>query len=156
MWRLFLVISLLENVCAEILVEVADMPASTNVLSHLAKSYPARSDYPKTPPYPPPNESIQNLKKWLLDQFATTVFNKSGKFPAMSGPPAHIHLKDGAIPKAKHNPIPVPYHYMEEVKKALWDDVERDIITPVPIGAVPWLLLQRKMRNQEGPWITST
>ena len=24
----------------------------------------------------------------------------------MSTPPVHIHLKDGAIPKAKHNPIP--------------------------------------------------
>ena len=52
----------------------------------------------------------------------------------MSGPPAHIYFKDGAIPKAKHNPIPVPYHYREEVKKALCDDVERDIITAVPIG----------------------
>ena len=52
----------------------------------------------------------------------------------MSGPPAHIHLKDVAIPKAKHNPIPIPYHYREEVKKALWDDVEKGIITPVPIG----------------------
>ena len=91
-------------------------------------------DYPKTPPYPPNNSNIQKLKEWLLDNFATTVFNNSGKFPAMSGPPAHIHLKEGATPKAKHNPIPVPYHYKEEVKKALWDDVKRGIITPVPIG----------------------
>ena len=53
----------------------------------------------------------------------------------MSSSPAHIHLKDGAIPKAKHNPIPVPYHYREEVKKALWDDVERGIINPIPICA---------------------
>ena len=70
-----------------------------------------------------------------MDQFATTVFNKSGKFPAMSGSPAHIHLNDGAIPKTK----PVPYHYRDEVKKALWDDVERGIITPVPIsGGTDW------------------
>ena len=91
-------------------------------------------NYPKTPPYPLTSENIQNLKKWRLDQFATTVFNKSGKFLAMFGPPAHIHLKDGAILKAKHNPIPVPYHNREEVKKALWDDVKRGIITPIPIG----------------------
>ena len=94
-------------------------------------------EYPKTPPYPPTHESIQNLKKWLLDQFATTVFNKSGKFPVMPGSPAHIHFKDGVIPKAKYNPIPVLYHYREEVKKVLWDDVERGIITPVPISAPP-------------------
>ena len=61
-------------------------------------------DYPKTPSYPPISENLKNLKKWLLDRFAITVFNKNGKFQAMSSLPAHIHLKDGAIPKAKHNP----------------------------------------------------
>ena len=83
--------------------------------THPHKTEKLKFDYPKTSPYPLTSENIQNLKKWLLDQFATTVFNKSGKSPAMSSPPAHIHLKDGAIPKAKHNPIPVPYHYSEEV-----------------------------------------
>ena len=91
-------------------------------------------DYPKNPLYPPTSENIQNLKKWLLDQFATTVYNKSGKLPAMSGPPADTHLKDGAITKTKHNPIPVPYHCREEIKMALWNDVKRGIITPVPIS----------------------
>ena len=47
MWRLFLVISSLENVCTYILAEVADMPASTNMLSHPAKSYPTRSTMSK-------------------------------------------------------------------------------------------------------------
>ena len=69
-----------------------------------------------------------------MDRFATTVFNNSGKFPAISSPAAHIHLKEGATPKAKHNPILVPYHYKEEVEKVLWDDVKRGIIAPVPIG----------------------
>ena len=45
-------------------------------------------------------------------------------------PPAHIYLKESATPKAKHNFIPVPYHYKEEVKKALWDDVKRGIGIP--------------------------
>ena len=51
----------------------------------------------------------------------------------MSGPPAHIHLKEGATPKARHNPIPVPFHFKEPVKQALWE-VRRGIITPVVIG----------------------
>ena len=89
---------------------------------------------PKTPPYLPTSDTIQKLKEWVLDQFATTVFNNSVKFPAMSSPPAHIHLKESATPKAKHNPIPVPYYYKEKVKKALWDDVKKGIITPIPIG----------------------
>ena len=68
-----------------------------------------------------------------MDQFATTVFI-SVKFPTMSGPPAHIPLKEGSTPKAKYNPIPVSYPYKEEVRKALWEDAKRSIITPSPIG----------------------
>ena len=98
------------------------------------KTNKPKFDYPKTPPYPPTNESVQNLKKWLLDQFATTVGN-SRQCPPEYCPPANIHLKDGAIPKSKHKPILVPYHYRKEVKKTIWDDVERGIIIPVPIGA---------------------
>ena len=52
--------------------------------------------YPKTPPHPPTSEKIEKLEKWLLDQFATATFNNSRKFPAMSDPPAHIHLKEGS------------------------------------------------------------
>ena len=52
------------------------------------------SNYPRTPPFSPISENVHKLKKWMLERFANTVFNSSGKFPAMSGPPAHIHLKD--------------------------------------------------------------
>ena len=83
---------------------------------------------------PPTSDNIQKLKELLLDQFATTVFDNSGKFLTMSGSSAHIHLKEGAIPKAKHNPISVLNHFKEEVKKALWDDVKSGIVDPVPIG----------------------
>ena len=89
---------------------------------------------PKTPLYLPTSENIQKLKEWLLDQFAATVFDNSGKFPAMSSSPAHIHLKEVATPKAKHNLIPVSYHYKEEVKKAFWDDLKRGLIAHIPIG----------------------
>ena len=81
-----------------------------------------------------PQQNIGKLKSWLLEKFAKTTFNKDGIFTAMSGPVAHIHLKEGAIPKARHNTIPVPFHFMELVKRALWKDVERGIITPVPVG----------------------
>ena len=86
-----------------------------------------KSEHPKNPPFPPTSENIEILK-WLLDQFTTTVFNNSGKFPAIPS------LKEGSIPKAKNNTIPVLYHYKEQVRGALWEDVKRGIITPVPIG----------------------
>ena len=52
----------------------------------------------------------------------------------MSGPAAHIHLKEGEVPKVRHNPIPVPFHFKESVRQALWEDMKRSIITPVPVG----------------------
>ena len=61
------------------------------------------------------------------------TFNKDGIFLVISGPAAHIHLNEGAIPKARHDPIPVPFHFKEPVKQAVWKDVERGILAPVPM-----------------------
>ena len=38
------------------------------------------------------------------------------------------------IPRARHKPIPVPFHLKEATRLGLMKDVERGIITPVPIG----------------------
>ena len=92
---------------------------------------PAKLPYPATP------ENIPKLKEWLLQGFKETAFSKvgtDGLFPHLAGPPAHVHLKSSAIPKACHCPIPVPFHLKTAVKKALDDDVARGIITPVPLG----------------------
>ena len=89
---------------------------------------------PAEPPLPATEENVGKLKEWLLEQFANSAFNNDGRFPAMSAQPAHIHLKEGAVAKARHNPIPVPYHLKEPVRQALMKDVERGILKPVPIG----------------------
>ena len=93
---------------------------------------------PQQIPYPPTIENVPKLKEWLLKAFETTAFNKinkDGKFPfLLAGPPAHIHLKEGAIPKARHNPIPVPFHMKKAVKQAIDEDVKKGIICPVPLG----------------------
>ena len=52
----------------------------------------------------------------------------------MSGSAAQIHLKEGAVPKARDRPIPMPFHFKEPVRQALWEDVKSGIITPVPVG----------------------
>ena len=52
----------------------------------------------------------------------------------MIGPTTHIHLKEGAVPKARHNQIPVHFHFKEPVRQAIWEDVKKGIITPVPFG----------------------
>ena len=89
---------------------------------------------PNLPQNPPTVENIGKIKSWLLENFSKTTFNNDGVFPAMSAQAAHIHLKEGAVPKVRPNPIPVPFHFKEPVRQALWKDVERGIITSVPMG----------------------
>ena len=109
--------------------------ATTGRTRDVSKDLPLR---PQQTPYPPTVENIPKLKKWLVDSFEKTAFSKideDGNFPFMlAGPPAHIHLKEGAVPRARHNPIPVPFHMKEAVKKAIDEDVRKGILRPVPLG----------------------
>ena len=89
---------------------------------------------PQCPPYPPTEENVTKLKEWLLDEFVTTAFNNEGEFPFLSGPDGRIHLREDAVPRARHAPIPVPFHFKEAVKAGLFKDIERGIIAPVPAG----------------------
>ena len=89
--------------------------------------------------YPPLEENIPKLEQYLRDKFRDTAFNRTSPFPAMSVPPAHIHLNENAKPYARHTPIPIPFHWKKEVKESLDRDVERGIIAPVPIGTpIEW------------------
>ena len=114
-------------------------PTHTNIAGIHDTTEPdtSRNQLPERPhkiPFPPTENNVDRLKNWLLEQFSNTAFKNNGAFPPMSGPPAHIHLKEGATPKARHNPIPVPFHLKEPVKQALWEDIRRGIISPVPVG----------------------
>ena len=94
---------------------------------------------PATMPFPPLPENVPKLEEYIKNKFASSAFNRSPPFPIMDAPPAHIHLKANAIPHARHTPIPIPHHWREAVKKGLDEDVEREVICPVPIGApVEW------------------
>ena len=52
-----------------------------------------RPIHSEEPPFPVIKENVENLKKWLLEQFANSAFKTDGQFPAMSGKPAHISRK---------------------------------------------------------------
>ena len=90
-------------------------------------------------PFSATPENVPQFKKYLIEQFASSAFNKSPPFPTMSGPTTHIHLIDNATPQVCHSPIPVPYHWKDQVKAILEEDVEKGIIVPVPYGTpVTW------------------
>ena len=86
---------------------------------------------PTKMPFEPVPENVPKLKKYILDQFASSTFNRSAPFPEMKTPPARIHLKPDAIPYARHTPIPIPHHWKADIKKGLDDDVKKGIIKPV-------------------------
>ena len=85
-------------------------------------------------PFLPTEQNIHRLKNWLLEHFAEIAFKNNGEYPPISGPATCIHLKEGAVPKARHSPVPVPFHLKEPVRQALWEDVKRGIITLVPFS----------------------
>ena len=115
--------------------DTTHVPSNTShVTSDNSPSDRTPPSRPAQIPFPPTQENVPRLEKWLLDAFRSSAFNRAPPFPSMTGPPAHIHLTEGAIPKARHTPIPVPYHFKAAVKAALDADVEKGIISPVPVG----------------------
>ena len=68
-------------------------------------------------PYPETNENVLKLKQYILDQFSLSAFNTSSSFLAMDTTPAYIYLKPDASPYATHTPIPIRYHWKQEIKK---------------------------------------
>ena len=89
---------------------------------------------PDTLPFPASDDNVDQLKGWLMDAFDGTTFYNEGLFPLLCGPSGHIHLRPNASPRARHKPIPVPFHLKEATRLGLMKDVERGIIAPVPIG----------------------
>ena len=85
-------------------------------------------------PFPATIENVDRLKQFILDAFDSSAFNTSAPFPVITGPPGHIHLREGAVPYARHVPIPVPFHLRDATKKGLDSDTERGVIKPVPVG----------------------
>ena len=93
---------------------------------------------PKRPnaiPFTPCIENIPKLRKFLIDSFCDSTFNKSKPFPKLSTPPAHIHLKpDHVVPPPSWWPSAVNENWVEEVRKSIETDVEAGILTRVPFN----------------------
>ena len=97
-----------------------------------------RSGAPAKPhkiPFDPTEDNIPKLKKYLVDVFAQSAFNKSAPFPKLSTPPATIHLKpDHIVPKPAYWPATVAEHWAEEVKTSIEDDVKAGVLLKVPFN----------------------
>ena len=111
---------------------------------------------PKNIPFAPVESSVPQLRKYIVDAFASSALDKSPPLPIMKTKKGHIHLQPNAVPYAVHSPIPVPHHEKAIIKALLDLYVERGIIIPVPLGTpVVWCALMVIGRKKDGsPRIT--
>lgn len=96
---------------------------------------------PTTLPYPPTEENIDKLQKWLLEYYKNSTFNvcHHQPLPMMSGPPLRLMIDPEATPVARHKPIPIPIHWQQDVYDGLDQDCRLGVLEPVPIGTpVTW------------------
>ena len=92
-------------------------------------------------PFPPTDENVDKLSKWILDYYKNSTFNvcEHQALPMMSGPPLRLMIDPTATPVAKHKPIPIPIHWQKEVYAGLEQDCRLGVIEPVPVGTpVTW------------------
>ena len=99
-------------------------------------SCPKRLPPPQRPerlPFKPVAENIPEMKRWLLDRYAASTFNKCPHrpLPMMSGPPIKIHVDPDAKPSAVHTPASIPIRWRETIKQQLDADVALGVIEKV-------------------------
>ena len=93
-------------------------------------------DRPTQIPFAPVDENRLKLKEWLLQEFASSSFNKCTHQPlqAMSGAPMKIIEKEGVTPYYCYTPIPTSINLKPAAKEGLDTDTQIGIISPVPQG----------------------
>ena len=89
---------------------------------------------PSELPFKPTEENSDQMKQWLLEQFASSTFNQCSHqpLPMMKGPAVKIHVDSDAIPSAVHTPAQIPIHWRDTIKKQLDADVSLGVIEKVP------------------------
>ena len=107
---------------------------------------------PKCIPFEPTEENIPALKYFILVQFEKSAFNSEKPFPALSTPPAHIHLKlHHIIPKPAYWPATIAEHWAKIVKAAIDRDVEAGILIKVPFNEpTTWCARMVVVKKKDG------
>lgn len=96
---------------------------------------------PSKLPLPATEENREKLERYLLDYYKSSTFNTCTHqpLPLMEGVPMSLIVDPHAKPVAHHTPVPVPFHWQDDVKTGLDEDVRLKVIEPVPVGEpVTW------------------
>ena len=97
------------------------------------------------------------MEKFILNYYRSSTFNvcEHQELPMMSGPPHELHIDQNVKPTAIHNPMPIPLHWKEEVKRQFDMDERLGVIEKVPVGElVTWLswLVVASKKNRKLRW----
>ena len=70
------------------------------------------------------------IEKFLLDYYASTAFNTFPHQPLnlMNTPMMRLMIKEDATPVVHHNPIPIPLHWLDEIKAILDANVRMGVM----------------------------
>ena len=104
-------------------------------------------------PFEPTTENVEQMKKWILDKYISSVFNQCPHqlLPNMDGPPISFHVADNARPVKLNTPAPVPLHWQDKVKEDLDRDVSLGVLERVPYGeATDWCHQMVVVRKHDG------
>ncbi len=107
---------------------------------------------PQQIPFEPIAENIPALKNFILKSFSKSAFNCQKPFPALSTPPARIHLKPNyVVPAPAYWPATVAEHWAKEVKASIDRDVEAGILTKVPLNEpTEWCARMVVVKKKDG------
>ena len=150
--------------CVELKIVPEDFPNPMTVPSPSCTPQPP--NLPKRPlkvPYPPTEENIPLLQKYLEDAFSESGFknDKTAVFPKMLGvTQAHIHLQEKAKPYCRTTPNSLPYFWRGATKELLDQWVQRGMIEKNAIGTpTPWchpMVITPKKSNSADPKLRLT
>merc|ERR1712082_193379 len=106
---------------------------------------PTRTLPPTVPtalPFPATMANREKLENWIKEHYASSGFNQCTHQPLpliTSTPPLQLHVDPKARPVAIHKSVPVPLHWMKDIKEQLDKDVRLGVLEPVPVGQpVQW------------------
>ena len=108
---------------------------------------------PSELPFPCNSENAGRMKKWLLNRYSASTFNKCPHqiLPEMEGPPIKIHVDREAKPVAMRTHAPVPLHWQDRVEQELYRDVALGVLEKVPHGEpTTWCFRMVITRKHDG------